>query len=70
MNSSNSLKKKCAMCNKNVGICGLDCRCNKHLCIKHLLPELHMCDYDYKTEQLKQLKIDNPLISSVKLNKV
>jgi len=25
-----------------------ECRCGKSFCIKHLLPEKHNCEYDYK----------------------
>ena len=68
MNSTNSLKKKCAKCNIKVGICGIDCRCGSHFCIKHLSPFEHLCAYDDKKERLKKLELDNPKIIAPKLS--
>ena len=33
-----------------------ECRCGKSFCIKHLLPEKHNCDYDYKIITTKEVK--------------
>ena len=34
-------------CKKKVFAC-IECRCGKKFCMKHRLPEKHMCNFDYK----------------------
>ena len=43
---------KCDKCKKTKLII-LSCRCGKNYCQKHLLPEKHDCNYNYKEEKIK-----------------
>jgi predicted nucleic acid binding AN1-type Zn finger protein len=61
----NLVKMKCDKCKKTKLII-LSCRCGKNYCQKHLLPEKHYCNYNYKEEKIKlqgikEQKIENKL---------
>jgi hypothetical protein len=34
------------------------------------MPEAHSCNYDFKTEQQKQLEKDNPVVIGDKMEKI
>ena len=45
-----SSKRCCyASCRKKLKLTDYECRCGKRYCQLHRLPELHMCNVDYKT---------------------
>jgi predicted nucleic acid binding AN1-type Zn finger protein len=53
-NTIPSTKTRLAKCNfskctKTLQLFNLPCMCKKTFCIKHRLPEVHMCSFDYKT---------------------
>ena len=35
-------------CKKKLKLSDMECRCGKRFCLKHRLPEDHMCSIDYK----------------------
>jgi len=45
-----SKKPRCFMedCNAKLKLSDMVCRCEKRYCLKHRLPEDHMCSVDYK----------------------
>ena len=49
-------KKLCYFCKSKIRILGFDCRCGKHFCSKHRLPETHNCIFDHKTKEVNLLK--------------
>ncbi len=51
-------QRKCALCQKKVGILGVLCRCNLVFCNRHRLPESHKCSFDFKTAGKNQLSKD------------
>lgn len=58
----------CCRCN-NSSLMMFDCRCGKKFCIKHMLPEKHKCDFDYKQNGKDIIKINNPKIINDKFEK-
>ena len=57
-------------CSRKTGLIIFVCRCKKEFCIKHRMPEIHNCDFDYKTEQRKLLEKQNELIAPQKILKI
>jgi hypothetical protein len=55
MQQGSEEKKRCAQCNKKVGILGIKCRCGKLCCTSHVTAETHSCTFDYKTAGQQQL---------------
>ena len=35
-------------CKKKLKLSDMECRCGKRFCLKHRLPEDHMCSIDYR----------------------
>lgn len=51
-------KKKCGHCKGKLGIVHYDCKCSTihHFCTKCRLPEVHNCQYDFKSDSKKILE--------------
>jgi predicted nucleic acid binding AN1-type Zn finger protein len=62
-------KPKCLMCNAKLTLIDQSrkCRCDNLFCCKHIFPENHNCDFDYKNHGRKILSENNPCI---KIDKV
>ena len=45
-------------------------RCEKVFCAKHRIPEIHNCDYDYKSNGKRKLEEDNNSIAFKKFQKI
>ena len=58
---------KCYICNKNLSLFFFNCKCEKNFCLKHQLPELHNCSFNFKELGKDKLKLDNPLINAEKV---
>ena len=59
MKSENKPKKnkiKCIICNKKHLIIN-QCKCGGLFCLKHRLPELHNCNYDFKNDDLNKVEL-------------
>jgi hypothetical protein len=52
--------KRCASCNRKVGLTGMECKCRLVFCSAHRYPEQHNCDYDYKLGERKHLERSTP----------
>ena len=64
---------KCEHCKvKKVSITNsFPCKCGiKQLCNNCRLPEMHNCQFDFKTEWRKTLEKNNPLVKADKLEKI
>ena len=50
--------KKCSYCKKKLGIVHYDCKCNDtfRFCTKCRMPEVHECNYDFKSDSKKTLQ--------------
>lgn len=51
-------KNRCSYCNKKIGLLKLNCRCSTTLlfCSSCILPEIHSCTYDYKSDKKKLME--------------
>jgi len=57
-------KPRCAQCRKKVGMLGFDCKCDKLFCATHRHPDMHQCDFDYKTSGRDRLRRDNQKVEA------
>jgi len=46
-----SRKRRCAMCNKKVGLTAFTCKCEGLFCSLHRYPECHDCQFDFKAAE-------------------
>jgi predicted nucleic acid binding AN1-type Zn finger protein len=63
-------KCECSGCNKKLMLTDLQCKCNKYFCMSHRYATEHKCDYDYKTEGLKNLENNLVKVESNKVSKI
>ena len=68
-NSSGSKAARCSNCNKKALVL-IRCKCSLNTCLPCRNPEDHGCMIDYREEHKKTLKIQNPQISTSKVEKV
>ena len=61
---------RCHKCNKKLGLLGIQCSCKSFFCSSCRYAEQHNCPFDYKTLGKEQIRLENPLIVSVKLEKM
>jgi predicted nucleic acid binding AN1-type Zn finger protein len=57
-------------CNKRIHIVNLYCKCGYKYCIKHRLPEMHNCVFNYKNIIQKDKLIESMKCSSIKIQKL
>jgi predicted nucleic acid binding AN1-type Zn finger protein len=60
---------RCFLCKKKEIIL-VDCYCKNSYCLKHRMPEDHMCNFDYIKKGKDDLTQLNPKIVSDKMEKV
>jgi len=63
-------KNKCGVCKKKVGLTGFTCRCDGLFCSIHRYSDKHDCSYDYKELGAEEIRKNNPVIVSQKVNKI
>lgn len=61
---------RCHMCNKRVGLTGFTCRCGGLYCGEHRYDQAHNCSFDYKTMEREELRKNNPVIVSDKIQRI
>lgn len=61
---------RCHMCNKRVGLTGFTCRCGGLYCGEHRYDQAHKCSFDYKTMEREELRKNNPVIVSDKIQRI
>lgn len=49
-------RTRCAVCNKKVGLTGIECRCDMIFCGMHRYPDQHDCKFDFKAHDRENLK--------------
>lgn len=76
INKMNNLEKsdiqinifRCMLCNKKIGLLGIQCKCKYYFCTEHRYSDDHNCMFDYKTFSKELLKNNNPQIIQPKIN--
>ena len=61
---------RCFSCKKLLGPMSFKCKCSNYYCTRHRHPEEHSCGFDHKTEGIKKLAEDNPLVQAPKFNRL
>jgi len=61
---------RCHVCNKRVGLTGFTCRCEGLFCGEHRYDNKHDCPFDYKTMEREELRKNNPVIKSEKIQRI
>jgi predicted nucleic acid binding AN1-type Zn finger protein len=44
-------------CNAKLKLTDFDCKCTNRFCMKHRMPELHNCSYDFKKDKIQLIKV-------------
>lgn len=61
---------RCHQCNKRVGLTGFACRCGGLYCSEHRYDNAHGCTFDYKTMEREELRKNNPVVVSDKIQRI
>jgi hypothetical protein len=61
---------RCHSCNKRVGLTGFTCRCGGMYCGEHRYTDGHGCSFDYKTMEREELRKNNPVVVSDKIQRI
>ena len=66
---SQTKSKRCAVCNKKVGLDGYECKCNKDklYCPTHRYPFAHNCSIDTHLQHKQLLLQTNPKVTANKV---
>jgi hypothetical protein len=69
---SDSKKKsnRCLSCRKKVGLTGFECRCEGLFCSTHRYSDKHNCSFDYRQLGADEIRKNNPVVVSEKINKI
>jgi len=63
-------KNRCQLCNKKVGLTGLECRCGGLFCAVHRYSDKHDCSFDYRQLGAEQIRKSNPVVAPEKIRKI
>ena len=63
-------KNRCWECKRKVGVLGYECKCSYIFCAKHRLSFDHNCDYDFKSDVIKKLEKENPVVKKKKIDPI
>ncbi|KAJ1372621.1 hypothetical protein KIN20_034815 [Parelaphostrongylus tenuis] len=61
---------RCQMCKKRVGLTGFTCRCGGLYCGEHRYDQAHNCSFDYKTMEREEIRKNNPVVVSDKIQRI
>ncbi|KAI6197942.1 Zinc finger domain containing protein [Aphelenchoides besseyi] len=61
---------RCNVCKKRVGLTGFPCRCGGLYCSEHRYDTAHDCQFDYKTIEREELRKNNPVVVSEKIQRI
>ncbi|VDN05496.1 unnamed protein product [Thelazia callipaeda] len=61
---------RCNVCKKRVGLTGFVCRCGGLYCGEHRYDTAHGCSFDYKTMEREEIRKNNPVIVSEKIQRI
>ena len=63
-------KIRCAICRKKINLTHILCKCNNYYCMKHRYADKHNCEFDYHKEHRDKIKLENPIIKRIKMEKI
>lgn len=61
---------RCTHCKKKMGLMEFTCQCTKKFCNKCLMPELHNCSYDFRSQAKENLKTSLVKVINEKVIKI
>ncbi|OXA53300.1 zinc finger A20 and AN1 domain-containing stress-associated protein 9 [Folsomia candida] len=61
---------RCMSCRKKVGLTGFECRCGGLFCSTHRYSDKHNCSFDYRQLGADEIRKNNPVVVSEKINKI
>ncbi|KHJ79156.1 AN1-like Zinc finger [Oesophagostomum dentatum] len=61
---------RCQVCKKRVGLTGFTCRCGGLYCGEHRYDQAHNCSFDYKTMEREEIRKNNPVVVSDKIQRI
>jgi len=61
---------RCQVCKKRVGLTGFPCRCGGLYCGEHRYDTAHDCQFDYKTIEREEIRKNNPVVVSEKIQRI
>ncbi|EPB68658.1 AN1-like Zinc finger [Ancylostoma ceylanicum] len=61
---------RCQVCKKRVGLTGFTCRCGGLYCGDHRYDQAHNCSFDYKTMEREEIRKNNPVVVSDKIQRI
>lgn len=63
--------ERCEKCKKRIRLISFACKCKyRMLCNTCKQPEVHGCDFDYRSEEKDRLSKTNPRITTEKMEKI
>jgi hypothetical protein len=65
-----SKPNRCMVCKKKTGLLGFPCRCGGLYCGEHRYADQHECQYDYKSAERDEIRKNNPVVMSKKIEKI
>lgn len=63
-------KNRCDQCRKRVGLTGFECRCGGMYCAIHRYSDMHQCSFDYKALGEQEIRKNNPVVKTEKIQKL
>jgi hypothetical protein len=63
-------KHRCYLCNFYLGLFAIKCKCTRIYCSKHLQPDSHGCNFDFKEDGRKRLEKQLVKIEAEKVIKI
>lgn len=61
---------RCNNCKKKMGVMEFTCKCENKFCNKCLMPELHNCSYDFRSQSKEKLKMSLVKVVNEKVIKI
>lgn len=65
-----SKPSRCQVCKKRVGLTGFPCRCGGLYCGEHRYDTAHDCQFDYKSIEREEIRKNNPVVISQKIERI
>lgn len=61
---------ECEGCNKKLVLTDIECKCKKYYCSTHRFSTDHSCNYDYKSDSIKNLEKNLIKVETDKLERI
>lgn len=61
---------RCVKCRKRVGLTGFECRCGGLYCGVHRYSDKHECTFNYREMGAEEIRKNNPVVMSEKVQKI